>query len=192
MKWAAADFWVWLIIVAFMAIAKGWSKFAAPSGDDEQPQPPIDLSKPQSKRPPRPQPAPQAARPRPQVPPRTLRPMASVPRRGRPSPRIDKSSGAWRVDAEKIREFIEKMQQGAAPAVPPVAPAPTPAPPPPRKTTKPAPVPAPTQTSTSDTKPASPGAAPSRATQWAAALRDRQNIRNIIISAEIIGPPRGA
>jgi hypothetical protein len=31
---------------------------------------------------------------------------------------------------------------------------------------------------------------PSRASQWAEALRDRQNIRNIIISAEIIGPPK--
>ena len=34
-------------------------------------------------------------------------------------------------------------------------------------------------------------AQPSRSSQWAAALRDRQNMRNIIISAEIIGPPRG-
>jgi hypothetical protein len=30
----------------------------------------------------------------------------------------------------------------------------------------------------------------SRASQWMEALRDRNNIRNIIISAEIIGPPK--
>ena len=30
---------------------------------------------------------------------------------------------------------------------------------------------------------------PSRSNQWATALRDRQNIRNVIIANEIIGPP---
>jgi hypothetical protein len=30
----------------------------------------------------------------------------------------------------------------------------------------------------------------SRALQWMEALRDRNNVRNIIISAEIIGPPK--
>jgi hypothetical protein len=30
----------------------------------------------------------------------------------------------------------------------------------------------------------------SRASQWTDALRDRQNIRNIIVAYEIIGPPR--
>jgi hypothetical protein len=30
----------------------------------------------------------------------------------------------------------------------------------------------------------------SRATQWTEALRDRRNIRNIIVAYEIIGPPR--
>ena len=39
---------------------------------------------------------------------------------------------------------------------------------------------------------ATPPVQPSRSSHWAAALRDRQNIRNIILSAEIIGPPRGA
>ncbi len=32
---------------------------------------------------------------------------------------------------------------------------------------------------------------PRRESIWVEALRDRQNLRNIIISAEIIGPPRG-
>ena len=40
--------------------------------------------------------------------------------------------------------------------------------------------------------PAATPAQPTRSAQWAAALRDKQNVRNIIISAEIIGPPRGA
>ena len=34
-----------------------------------------------------------------------------------------------------------------------------------------------------------PPAKPSRSAQWAAALRDRQNIRNVIIANEIIGKP---
>lgn len=34
-----------------------------------------------------------------------------------------------------------------------------------------------------------PPPAPSRASQWAVALRDRSNIRNVIIANEIIGPP---
>ena len=38
--------------------------------------------------------------------------------------------------------------------------------------------------------PATVPAKPSRKNPWAEALRDRQNIRNIIISAEIIGPPK--
>ena len=32
---------------------------------------------------------------------------------------------------------------------------------------------------------------PRRSSPWVVALRDRQNLRNIIISAELIGPPRG-
>jgi hypothetical protein len=31
-----------------------------------------------------------------------------------------------------------------------------------------------------------------RSAQWVAALRDKRNLRNIIISAEIIGRPKGA
>jgi hypothetical protein len=31
-----------------------------------------------------------------------------------------------------------------------------------------------------------------RNSPWVEALRDRQNLRNIIIANEIIGPPRGA
>ena len=34
-----------------------------------------------------------------------------------------------------------------------------------------------------------PPPAPTRAAQWALALRDRSNVRNILIASEIIGPP---
>jgi hypothetical protein len=59
-----------------------------------------------------------------------------------------------------------------------------PAPPPPL----PAPLEAPVQKQTIADAPAP--AQSSRASQWTEALRDRQNIRNIIVAYEIIGPPR--
>jgi hypothetical protein len=59
--------------------------------------------------------------------------------------------------------------------------------------------PAPTPPKPEPARPPSPPAAPaqpqparaSRARQWQEALRDRQNLRNVILASEIIGPPRG-
>jgi hypothetical protein len=51
--------------------------------------------------------------------------------------------------------------------------------------TPPAPAPAPVPTATHSRR-------FDRSARWAAALRDKQNVRNIIISAEIIGRPKGA
>ena len=45
------------------------------------------------------------------------------------------------------------------------------------------------ETPAKTTPPAVPPASPSRSNQWATALRDRQNIRNVIIANEIIGRP---
>jgi len=97
--------------------------------------------------------------------------------------------GNWKVDPEQIRRFIEQLSgEPQATAPPPVAPPPiqeAPAPPP-------APVPTTALTATMPTMAevlARPST-PSRAAQWTEALRDRQNIRNIIISAEIIGLPK--
>ena len=75
-----------------------------------------------------------------------------------------------------LREFADRFTQPAKPVAAPPVPkaAPVPKPPPSPAPTKPAPEPV------------------RRPSRWVEALRDRQNLRNIIISAEIIGPPRGA
>ncbi len=63
------------------------------------------------------------------------------------------------------------------------------APPPPA--TEPVPVPDAPDAKQTIAETPEPAQSSGRASQWSRALRDRQNIRNIIISAEIIGPPRG-
>ena len=84
-----------------------------------------------------------------------------------------------REDSGKdLRDFMERLTRPPQPK-PVAAPAPPPKPPPAEPAAAPVaktPVPEP----------------PRRPSRWAEALRDRQNLRNIIISAEIIGPPRGA
>jgi hypothetical protein len=85
----------------------------------------------------------------------------------------------WEVAPKDLREFMQQLTRPPQPkpAPPPIAPPPVPkpaAPPPAPVAAKAAPEP------------------PRRSSPWVAALRDRQNLRNIIIANEIIGPPRGA
>jgi hypothetical protein len=120
--------------------------------------------------------------------------MAPVPRTVQPAQRPTPRTAArpvgspapregWRIDPEQIRRFVEQLSgQPQATPQPPVAP------PPIHEAPAPAPMPEPVATA-AETKPTIP-VTTSRASQWAEALRDRQNIRNIIISAEIIGPPK--
>jgi len=109
--------------------------------------------------------------------------------------------GGRQSAAAQIRELLDQVRQGAQPS----APAPG-APPPIRETTSappPAPaVPRPIREAVSSPppapKPPSPSPSPiaepqpTPASVWAEALRDKQNLRRIIIAAEIIGPPKGA
>jgi hypothetical protein len=114
--------------------------------------------------------------------PPTKRPPRPLPVRPAAPPPLHKQPDIWRVGEEKVREYIETVRQAAAPppirqATPvPVAP-PAPAPEP----VKPAPTPPPVVTHRQ----------PSRASIWATALRDKENLPNVILSAEIIGPPKG-
>jgi hypothetical protein len=102
--------------------------------------------------------------------------------------------------ADQIRRLLDEIQRAAqppepAPAAPPPiretvsAPTPAAAVPPPIQETAGAPTPAPKP-------PPSPSPItelqPTPASAWAQALRNKQNLRHIIISAEIIGPPKGA
>ena len=190
-KLANIDVLVWLIIFVMVAIAKGWSKLQQPTDDDSSESdgaPPVVRPRPQIQRP-RPQPQPRPA-------------VAPVPRTNYPSPPrtvprpTDRpipppTRGEWKVDADQIRRFIDQMSGKAQPPPPPP---PVPHPParevvPPAPPPQPEPAPdAPVATQTTAKAPAP--AQVSRASQWAEALRDRNNIRNIIIAAEIIGPPR--
>jgi hypothetical protein len=180
---------IWVIIFVVVSLVKGLTKLQkSATGDtsnanDEKP----PVARPRPSRP-MPQPRPQM-RPRPAFvsaqrapssPQRTAAPMGPRP--------IAKPGGeARKIDADQIRRFIEQLSGQPAsqpPALPPPISKAPPLPPP-----KPEPVP-----DTPDTKQtivATPiSTKPSPATQWAQALRDRQNIRNIIIAAEIIGKPR--
>jgi hypothetical protein len=181
---------IWVIIFVVVTLVKGFTKLQKPAtkdpadADDEIP----SVARP---RPPRlpPQPRPQM-RPRPALasaqrvpasPQRTAAPMG-------PRPIAKPASEARRIDADQIRRFIEQLGGQSAPqqtAVPPPISKALPLPPP-----KPEPTPeAPDTKQTIGDAPAS--AKPLPATRWAQALRDRQNIRNIVIASEIIGKPKG-
>jgi len=121
------------------------------------------------------EPAPAPPRPRVQRPARP-RPTAVTP------PVIREAQPRrWTVAADELREFVDRLQRQAQPA--PAKPPPVP-PPQPRAAPPDEPAPAPKKAPT-----AKPAIA-SRANQWAVALRDRQNVRNIIVATEIIGPPK--
>jgi hypothetical protein len=97
------------------------------------------------------------------------------------------------VDADQIRRFIEQMSGKTQP--PPAPPPPPIQPPRTREVEPPAPLPQPEPVQDVPAATQTPVKAPvpaqtSRASQWAEALRDRNNIRNIVIAAEIIGPPK--
>jgi hypothetical protein len=186
-KVASLDVLVWLIVFVMVVLAKGWGKL----------QKQIDKDSSQSKEAP-PVTRPKLHRPQPQMRPvapvmRPAQPMqrtvarTAPPPAGPPAPREP-----WRIDPEQIRRFVEQLSGQPRPVPPPLAQphihkteaiAPPPVPP----TPEPA-APAPIAKHTIAEAPAPPKA--SRASQWAEALGDRQNIRNIIISAEIIGPPK--
>jgi hypothetical protein len=174
MQQAGADFVVWLIIGAIFMMAKAWSKFVTSTDEDagDEPSPP-----------PPPQPRPERSFPSP-----------------RPAPPVaPKPPSSREVAPEELRRFMEQLTKPAQPAPrsPPAAPVihraklqrakKVPAPPPPTPATPvAAPSLTPTAAATVTAKPQS-----QRSAQWITALRDRQNLRNIILSAEIIGRPKG-
>jgi hypothetical protein len=181
MKLADATPLIWLAIFVVVSIAKGWSKMQqsgksdSSTADDAPPAPPGAG--------PVVRPRPQLQRPQPQQRPGTVpAPMARpaprvVPRAKAPTPR------GRQVDADGIRRFVEQLsgkpplpsgRKAEPPPAPPRRPEPVAQAVEPKQPIVPAPVPVQT----------------SRASQWMDALRDRNNVRNIIISAEIIGPPK--
>ncbi len=110
-----------------------------------------------------------------------------APRRVRPPPPVIPRAQPreWKAKADELQEFLKRVQQPAPPSPPPAKPAPVAQPAPHPRLAEPPPLP-PKPAKTPE--PALTGI--SRSAQWTAALRDRQNIRNIIIATEIIGPPK--
>ena len=190
MKLANIDGLIWAIILVVVALVKAFTKLQKPAADDtadSDETPPVATPRPPRPRPqrrPQPQPSPMVV-----AAPRTT---TMLPRTAAPmGPRsVTAPAGkAGRIDADQIRRFVEQLSGQPTP-IAPVAPPPIPTAAPPPSPPTPEPVTdAPELKQTIADAPAP--AQPSRATQWAQALRDRQNIRNIVISAEIIGPPRG-
>jgi hypothetical protein len=182
MKLADATPLIWLIVFVIVAIGKGLNKLRQPDQDDSS----TDDDAPPVVRPPRPQiPRPQP-QPRPVVP-RMARPLSRAAPRMPPPPRTSTPTPRGRtVDADGIRRFVDQLSGKPQPLAPPPARKAEPPPAPPRQ---PEPV-AQTSEAKQQIAAASMPAQTSRASQWMEALRDRNNIRNIIISAEIIGPPK--
>jgi hypothetical protein len=180
MKLADATPLIWLIVFVMVAIGKGLSKLQQSTKDDsstEDDAPPVVRPRPRI---PQPRPPPvmaPMARPAPKAGSR----MPTPPRTSTPTPR------GRNVDADGIRRFVEQL--GGKPQ-PPVTPAPArKAAPPPAPPRRPEPVAQTTDVNQQIAATSAPTQT-SRASQWTEALRDRNNVRNIIISAEIIGPPR--
>jgi cell division protein FtsN len=165
MKLAAGDFAVWLIIAIIVAVGKLWNKFITMQADEDEPTP--------SAPPPL-----QRAQP-------AQRRMPTQRREVERKPHTEEvrlvPEETRQVQPKDLRDLMERLARPPQPkpvAPPPVKPLPVP------KAAEPAPKTVPAA--------AKPAPEPTRASRWVEALRDRQNLRNIIISAEIIGPPRGA
>ncbi len=170
---------IWAILVVVFALVKGLSRLAKPADDD----PPALDEKPPVSRPPvpprqrsRPQPLAETGR-------RNERPVRRpASSKAAPRPIATPMRKAPRIDNDQIRQFVERLtRQPARPT----------ATPPPIAIVEPVSAPQAVPAEAKQVPDATPAASFStRGSQWTEALRDRQNIRNIIISAEIIGPPR--
>jgi hypothetical protein len=109
--------------------------------------------------------------PRPRVnrPPRPVAPPPVMPRAAPPPP-----PKTWQVDPDELERLRRKFEP--VPVVETVVPAKLPAPEPPKPVAIPRKV-----------KPA-----PVHRDGWAARLRRRETVRQAIVAAEILGPPKGA
>jgi hypothetical protein len=160
-------FYIWIVIMIVVGISKLIEKAKQAAASDTQ-QTETRRSRP---------------RPSPTVRPATVRP---------PPPVIKPQREAWEVDEDELRRFLGEMSGEAE-----VERAPPPLPPPVTAWSQPEPAvevetPAPAMRKSDPAMTAFQQTAetPSRAAQWAAAMRDPNNLRNSVIAAEILGPPR--
>jgi hypothetical protein len=170
-------FWIWIFIMIIVGISKLVEK-AKQAGTDT------------STHQPRPRPAhrarPTASQPRriAQPPPVIRPPMLDLEEPIDPPPRPRQRQ--WTVDEDELRRFLGDVMGSKPEQAPAPYPPPTPA-------TKPMaaverrsePPPAAKVKWSEETV-----EAPNRASQWASAMRDHNNLRNSIIAAEILGLPK--
>lgn len=158
------SFLIWLIIMIIVAIAKGVEKIkeSRPTKTD-RPAP----RKRESQRPP-------TVR-RSSTPPVMPKPVGGEPL---PSPRqTEPDTATWRVDETVLRRFMDEIAPPVPPPVPPLVRQPVVEEPKPVMSQRVAAQPA---------EPVKP--VRSRASEWAEAMRDRNNLRNTIMAMEILGP----
>jgi hypothetical protein len=112
-------------------------------------------------------------------------PAARTIQRGPPAPPPPLIEEKWGEAPKSLRDFMEQMRRQMEPPPPVVKAKPVAAPLPVAKPVAP-PIPKSAPVS------AVVVPKPARAAPWVAALRDKRNVRNIIIGAEVLGPPKGA
>jgi hypothetical protein len=159
---ASADLIIWIVIAIVVALSKAFSKFQENAAKEKETAPPPPRPRPRSQRASK---APPVSRQAPRVP-----------------PPVEPRGESWTPPAS-LEEFLNQLPQ-AQPVKKTPPPPPPPALPPPRAQAeppakKPEPKPAPTKPRLSKSR------------QWALALQDRENIRNAIMAAEILGPAGG-
>ena len=187
LKLANSDGLIWAIIVVVVAIVKGLTKLQKPADEDSADSDDVPtvaaptVPRPQPKPQQQPQPRPAATIRRAQRPVRRLPSPIAAPR-----PIASPMRKAPRVDADQIRRFVDQLS--GRPIPPRIAPPATRKAEPPPQPSKPQPEASEAKQPIAD--PPTPRQS-TRASQWSQALRDRQNIRNIVISVEILGVPRG-
>jgi hypothetical protein len=167
---SGAEFLVWLIVAILIAISKGLGKLQERAGKTPPVKPPPVQRPPEAIR----RPVSERAVP-PLVRPLTPEYLREIVRDHQPSP------AAPRPRTAPPRAVAAKQTQRAGR---------------PRSLTEPLqPKPVTPSTAATPVPPARPATAaaqavPARLSPWAEALREKTNLRNIIISAEIIGPPK--
>ena len=190
------EFLVWVGIMIVIAVVKGIAKLRENAEDSPFAPPPPSAPRP------RPSTARRAsAGNRPVTAPRVASTTRSAQAPGAAPPPVKK--GNWRVPLDDLQDFLNDMEHKAGEMTQPRPPVPapqlqrrieaakvaTPPPVPTRPTAQPAAHPT-TAPKVETRIPAPARRRNVRATQWREALGDRRNVRNIIIAAEIIGPPK--
>jgi cytoskeletal protein RodZ len=178
-------FWIWIVIMIIVGISKMIEK-AKQAASENSP----DRPRPRSTQ--RPRPTPSQPR-RVSQPPPVVRPPLLDEEEEPIAPPVRPHHREWAVDEDELRRFLGEVTGTEPEPVRPPTPPPTPVMPAAPRAAEPAPS-FKAESESSHVAASRPfeqvEERPNRAAQWAAAMRDPANLRNSIIAAEILGPPR--